>query len=117
MCFWLKLRLKFGLLSNPVRLECQIIGSFDLPFLWKYVVGKSFDFYRYASDLKSGALLAPKGVRPLFGNFYLPHNFDILTRRIRSRRTDVRRKNLLTDVGWLSPEHEFWGRGDVEASD
>lgn len=91
----------------------QFVDSFDLPFLWEYVVGGTFDFYRYASDLKSGALLAPKGVRPLFGNLYLPHNVDVLTRRIRSQRTDVRRKHLLTDVGWLSPEHEFWGRGEA----
>jgi hypothetical protein len=58
----------------------QFVDSFDLAFLWKYVVGKSFDFYRYAADIKSGALLAPKGVRPLFGNLYLPHNVEVLTR-------------------------------------
>ena len=81
--------------------------------MWKYVVGKSFDFYRYPASKKSGALLAPKVVRPLFGNLYLPHNVEILTRRIRSQRTDVRLGNLLTDVGWLSPEHEFWGRGEA----
>ena len=91
----------------------QFVDSFGLSFLLKYVVGRSFDFYRYAVDLKSGALLAPRGVRPLFGNLYLPHNVEILTRRIRSQRTDVRRGNLLTDVGWLSPEHEFWGRGEA----
>ncbi len=91
----------------------QFTDSFDLSFLWKYVVGNSFDLYRYAQDLKSGALLAPKGVRPLFGNLYLPHNVEILTRRIRSQRTDVRRGNLLMDVCWLSPEHEFWGRGEA----
>ena len=91
----------------------QFVDSFDLSFLWKYVVGNSFDLYRYADDLKSGALLAPKGVRPLFGNLYLPHNVEILTRRIRSQRTDIRRGNLLMDVCWLSPEHEFWGRGEA----
>ena len=91
----------------------QFVENFDVPFLWKYVIGKSFDLYRYASDLKSGAVLAPKGVRPLFGNLYLPHNAEILARRIKSQRTDVRRKFLLTDVGWLAPDHEFWGRGEA----
>ena len=91
----------------------QFVDSFDLPFLWKYVLGKNFDLHRYASDLKSGGLIVPKGVRPLFGNLYLPHNAEILTRRIRSQRTDVRRKNLLTDVGWLAPDHQFWGRGEA----
>jgi hypothetical protein len=91
----------------------QFVDSFDLPFLWKYVMGKSFDLYRYASDLKSGAVLTPKGVRPLFGNLYLPHNAENLVRRIKSQRTDSRRRFLLTDVGWLAPDHEFWGRGEA----
>jgi hypothetical protein len=90
----------------------QFLDSFDLPFLWKYVVGKSFDLYRYASELKSGAVTTPKGVRPLFGNLYLPHNAKILASRIRSQRTDARRKFLLTEAGWLAPDHEFWGRGE-----
>lgn len=89
----------------------HFVDNFDLPFLWKYVVGKNFDLYRYASDLKSGAVLTPRGVRPLFGNLYLPHNAEILARRIKSQRSEVRRKFLLTDVGWLAPDHEFWGRG------
>ena len=88
------------LISVPFE---QFVDSFDLPFLWKYVIGKSFDLYRYASDLKSGAVLTPKGVRPLFGNLYLPHNAEILARRIKSQRSDVRRKYLLTDAGWLAP--------------
>jgi hypothetical protein len=91
----------------------QFVDTFDLPFLWKYVIGKSFDFYQYASDLKSGAVLSPKGVRPLFGNLYLPHNAEIIARRIKSQRSDIRSKFLLTDAGWLAPNHEFWGRGEA----
>ena len=91
----------------------EFVDSFDLAFLWKYVLGKSFDLYRYASDLKAGAVLAPKGVRPLFGNLYLQHNTELLTRRIKTQRTDLRGKLLQMDVAWLAPDHEFWGRGDT----
>ena len=91
----------------------QFVDSFDLSYLRKYIVGNSFDLFRYAADLKSGEIMAPKGVRPIFGNLYLPSNAEILTRRIRSQRTDTRRNNLLMDVGWLSPNHEFWGRGEA----
>lgn len=91
----------------------EFVDKFELSFLRKYILGNSFDLIRYANDLTSGEVIAPKGVRPIFGNFYLPNNAEILARRIRSQRTDARRNNLLMDICWLSPNHEFWGRGEA----
>lgn len=101
--------------SNKIDLDGfdQFVDTFELSFLLKYVVGNTFDLYRYASDLNTGVLVAPKGVRPLFGNLYLQRNKEVLIRRIRSQRTDVRRNNLLMEVGWLSPNNNFWGRGEA----
>lgn len=99
--------------NSDIEVFEQFIESFELSYLVKYIVGNSFDLFRYASDVKSGEISAPRGVRPLFGNLYLPSNSEILVRRIKSQRTDARRNNLLMDVGWLAPNHQFWGRGEA----
>jgi hypothetical protein len=89
------------------------IDAFDASWLGTYVTGKRFDLQRFAEDINTGQLAAPKGVRPLFGNLYLERNLEQLTSRIKARRSEQRLRFLCTSAAWLAPDHFLWGRGEA----
>lgn len=96
----------------------EFIATFDAKFLEPYVRGKGFDLARFAMDVRQdGVVKAPKGVKPIFGNLYLPENLDGVLTRVKRRLEGKRKKGpLVAPVVWLAPDHFLWGRGDGMAT-
>jgi hypothetical protein len=89
------------------------IDAFGASWMGPYLTGKRFDIHKFAQDVHAGTLLAPKGVRPVFGNLYLAHNLEQLVNRVKARRNEQRLRCLCTSAAWLAPDHYLWGRGEA----
>jgi hypothetical protein len=110
-------RMPSTLKLTGVALE-EFIASFDAKFLEPYVRGKGFDLARFAIDVRQdGAVKTPKGVKPIFGNLYLPENLEGVLIRVKRRlEGKSKRGPLVAPVVWLAPDHFLWGRGDGMAN-
>jgi len=91
----------------------NFIDTFDASWLASFATGHRFDIHKFAKDLNAGEVLAPKGLRPIFGNLYLEHNLEQVTNRIKARRSEQRFRFLCTSAAWLAPDHYLWGRGEA----
>jgi len=102
-------------LKLPSAALSEFIGTFDARFLEPYVHGKVFDLTRFASDVRQEERIkVPKGVKPVFGNVYLPENMEGVLLRVRRRLERKRKKGpLVAPVVWLVPDYFLWGRGDA----
>ena len=105
-------RMPSSLKHTSVALE-EFIASFDAKFLEPYVRGKGFDLARFALDVRQDGLVkTPKGVKPIFGNLYLPENLEGVLIRVKRRlEGKSKRGPLVAPVVWLAPDHFLWGRG------
>lgn len=100
--------------AAPADMEAfeSFVEAFEVHALWQYVTAKRFDLFRYAQDVESGTVPLPKGARAVFGNLYLEHNLELLTTRLRARRSDERLHRVCTSALWLAPDDALWGRSD-----
>lgn len=91
------------------------VETFDLKVMAQYLTGKKFDLHRYLADVHvAQSVKYPKGITPIFGNFYLQTNRERILKRIRDRREGVRKHGkLLTSLAWLVPDNPLWRRGDA----
>ena len=91
----------------------DFIATFDADFFQSYIRGKGFDLARFVQDIERDGVKTPRGVRAIFGNLYLPENFEGLVPQIRRRLEGKQRKQpLITSVAWLVPDYPLWGRGE-----
>lgn len=93
----------------------EFIDTFDLNLMSQYLTGKKFDIAGYLAEVHvTQNSKYPKGMDSFFGNIYLPDNVERVATRIKGRREGKLRQHgkLLTSLAWLTPDYEFWGRGD-----
>lgn len=96
----------------------EFIDTFNIHVMRRYLVGKKFDLGGYLNDVHfEESTKLPKGLTPIFGNFYLAGNRERIVTRLNDRRAGRRGLGKLhTSLAWLVPDYDLWGRGDSFAS-